>query len=75
MDYRRTGFPKFVAGPASSEPVLPVRFIYGNNEINANKANVEAAMNSLQETPYSKLRGKNSQWSKPWLLQGTSKPW
>ncbi len=75
MDFRRTGFPKLVAGPASSEPVLPVRFIYGNNEINANKDNVSAAIEALQETSHSKLRGKNSQWSKPWLLQGTNKPW
>ncbi|MFZ4261559.1 SusD/RagB family nutrient-binding outer membrane lipoprotein [Sphingobacterium sp. HJSM2_6] len=75
MDFRRTGFPQLVAGPASSEPVLPVRFIYGNNEINANKENVSAAIEALEETSHSKLRGKNSQWSKPWLLQGTNKPW
>lgn len=75
MDFRRTGFPKLVAGPASPETVLPVRFIYGNNEINANRENLEAAIEGLQETPYSKVRGKNSQWSKPWILQGTNKPW
>lgn len=75
MDFRRTGFPTLVAGPASAEPVLPVRFIYGNNELSANEANVSQAIQNLQETPYSNVRGKNSQWSKPWLLQGTNKPW
>jgi hypothetical protein len=32
-------------------------------------------LNKLEGTPYSGLRGKNSQWSKPWLVQGTGKPW
>lgn len=75
MDFRRTGFPALVAGPASAEPVLPLRFIYGNNELSANEANANAAIEGLQETPHSNIRGKNSQWSKPWLLQGTGKPW
>lgn len=75
MDFRRTGFPAFVAGPASAEPVLPVRFIYGNNELLANADNANEAIAKIQETAYSNARGKDSQWSKPWLLQGTSKPW
>lgn len=75
MDFRRTGFPALLPGPASAEPVLPVRFIYGNNELLANEANANAAIQKIQETPYSTLRGKDSQWSKNWLLQGTSKPW
>lgn len=75
MDFRRTGYPALVAGPASAEPVVPVRFIYGNNELLANQANANEAIDRIQETPYSKVRGKNSQWSKPWILQGTNKPW
>lgn len=75
MDFRRTGFPALVAGEASGEPVLPVRFIYGNNELSSNEANANAAINKLEETRYSNVRGKNSQWSKMWLLQGTGKPW
>lgn len=75
MDFRRTGYPAIVAGPAAAEAVVPVRFIYGNNELLTNEANANAAIDRIQETPYSNVRGKNSQWSKPWLLQGTSKPW
>ena len=75
MDFRRTGYPALIAGPGSAQPVLPVRFIYGNNELLANEDNANAAIANIQETPYSTVRGKNSQWSKPWLLQGTSKPW
>jgi hypothetical protein len=75
FDFRRTGFPALTAGPASPQPVLPVRFIYGNNELNFNSTSIDAALQSIQETPYSVSRGKNSQWSKPWIIQGTGKPW
>lgn len=76
FDWRRTGLPVLAApGNGSVQPVLPVRLIYGNNEINVNKANAEAAINRMSTTPYSTLRGKNSQWAKPWLLEGTGKPW
>ena len=73
MDYRRTGLPDLKAGPASAQPVLPVRFLYGNNELSYNRANTEAATNALEQTQYAIQ--KNSQWSKPWLLKGTNKPW
>lgn len=75
FDFRRTGLPALKAGPASSEPVLPVRFIYGDNELNVNSANADAAIARLEDNQYTSLRGKNSQWAKPWLLQGTGKPW
>ncbi len=75
FDYRRTGFPAFKAGQASAEPVLPVRFNYGDNEVNFNRNNSDAAINKLESTKHSGLRGKNSQWSKPWIIQGTGKPW
>lgn len=75
MDFRRLGLPMLKAGPASAEPVLPIRFVYGNNELTANEKNVNTAIDKLEETIYSNIRGKNSQWSKIWLLQGTPKPW
>ncbi|MDO1448970.1 SusD/RagB family nutrient-binding outer membrane lipoprotein [Rhodocytophaga aerolata] len=75
FDFRRTGYPELQAGPASPEPVLPVRFIYGDNEILLNANNSKNAIDKLQVTPHSGLRGKNSQWSKPWIIAGTNKPW
>ncbi|MGA0555227.1 SusD/RagB family nutrient-binding outer membrane lipoprotein [Larkinella sp. VNQ87] len=75
MDFRRTGLPALKAGPASAESVLPVRFIYGDNETNYNNANILSALTKLEENSYTKIRGKNSQWAKPWVIQGTGKPW
>lgn len=75
MDYRRTGLPVLQAGPASDEPVLPLRFIYGNAELLANENQVNTAIERLEETIHSLARGKNSQWAKPWIVQGTNKPW
>jgi hypothetical protein len=75
FDYRRTGLPSLKAGEASAEPVLPVRFNYGDNELNFNASNADQALGQLEVTPHSGLRGKNSQWSKPWIVQGTGKPW
>lgn len=78
FDFRRTGLPALKPGqrwigPAGSTPVLPVRFIYGQNEIDNNTSNFEDALTRLQQ-----LQGTtspNSQWSKPWIIQGTGKPW
>lgn len=75
FDYRRTGLPAFKTGPASSENALPLRFIYGDNETNYNNANALAALLRLEENAHTKVRGRNSQWAKPWLVQGTGKPW
>jgi hypothetical protein len=75
FDFRRTGFPELKPGPASPEPVLPVRFIYGGNEINFNNKEVTKAISRLEVTPYEGGRGANNQWSKPWIIQGTKKPW
>ncbi|MDO8966058.1 MAG: SusD/RagB family nutrient-binding outer membrane lipoprotein [Algoriphagus sp.] len=75
FDFRRTGFPELKPGPASPEPVLPVRFIYGGNEINFNNNEVTKAINRLEVTPYEGGRGANNQWSKTWITQGTNKPW
>lgn len=73
FDYRRTGLPDLQAGPASEQPYLPLRFIYGENEMNNNEANLQEALNRLE--PLSPSAGANSQWSKPWIVQGTGKPW
>ena len=74
FDYRRTGLPAFKVGPASPEPVMPLRFTYGNNEINFNATNVNKAIDAL-EVSYGSSRGKNNQWAKSWLIKGTGKPW
>lgn len=76
MDYRRLGLPDLQTGPDADEAALPIRFIYGDKELAGNKKNIDESIDrGLEETAYSKVRGKNSQWSKPWLLQGTGKPW
>src|SRR5690606_40605471 len=75
FDYRRTGLPDFQAGPAGKRAELPVRFYYMTDELRLNADNAERAMELLEVTNYSQADGENSAWSKPWLLQGTGKPW
>ena len=75
LDYRRTGLPALTVGPAAIRKVLPARFYYMLDERNLNKVNTEAAMSKLESTIYTEADGKNSAWSKPWVLQGTGKPW
>ncbi len=76
FDWRRTGLPVMgTPGDGSPQPVIPVRYPYGNNEINYNTANYEVGVARNEETSYSTVRSKNSQWSKPWIIQGTGKPW
>lgn len=70
FDWRRTGFPdigKNVQNGAMGEKI-PVRYIYGESELNYNAASTNTAISRL--TP-----ATNEQWSKMWLIQGTSKPW
>jgi hypothetical protein len=45
------------------------------DEIMLNEVNAEAALDNLETTGYTQAYGKNSAWSKQWLLQGTGKPW
>lgn len=76
FDWRRTGYPVLAGG--STAGVLPVRFYYELSERNQNANNANAAIDKLETTPYSSFGDaglKNSAWSKPWLLQGTGKPW
>ncbi len=75
FDFRRTGLPALKAGPAAKRAVLPLRFYYMQDELNINAANATAALEKLEMTNFSQSDNKNSAWSKPWLLQGTGKPW
>ncbi|MDF2475735.1 MAG: hypothetical protein K0S24_1218 [Sphingobacterium sp.] len=75
FDYRRTGYPKLKAGPAAIRTQLPVRVPYMQTEISVNQKNAEEALSRIEKTAYSQADNENSAWSKPWLLQGTGKPW
>src|SRR5665213_3400845 len=81
FDFRRTGYPALISGPIAKGPVLPVRLYYMLDERNLNAANTMAAENNLETTTYSGYGAdatngfKNSAWSKPWISQGTGKPW
>lgn len=81
FDFRRTGYPAIVSGPNAKGPVLPIRFYYMLDERNLNPANIKTAEGNLEVTTYSGYGDdatngyKNSAWSKPWVCQGTGKPW
>lgn len=79
FDWRRTGYPE-LHGVVNRTvaPELPLRFYYPIEERNLNGTNVEAANQKLESTNYSNLGGngtQNSPWSRPWIIQGTGKPW
>lgn len=76
FDWRRTGYPQLTG--ATQQGVLPVRFYYPLEERNLNTTNVNAAIQRLENTPYDDpflSNGKNGIWTKPWVIQGTGKPW
>lgn len=76
MDWRRTGFPRLEG--ASFAPVVPVRFYYPLAERDRNNENLQSALKNLEQTQYSPFGedgAVNSIWSKPWIIQGTGKPW
>lgn len=75
FDFRRTGLPALKAGPAAKRQALPVRFYYMQDELNINSTNAKVAVDKLEVTSFSQADNKNSAWSKPWLIQGTGKPW
>lgn len=76
LDYRRTGLPELtLSTEVARAPVPALRFGYGSDELNNNTENVNAAIERLEITQYSGALGKNSVYSKPWLLQGTNNPW
>lgn len=76
LDYRRTGLPELTLSTVVARaPVPALRFGYGDDELNNNTENVNAAIDRLETTEYSGAIGKNSVYSKPWVLQGTGNPW
>ncbi|SIN80679.1 Starch-binding associating with outer membrane [Algoriphagus halophilus] len=74
-DYKRTGYPMLETGPQSPQPRVALRFQYGNDEYNNNAESITGALDRLELTEYSGGFGKDSQWSKSWLYQGSSIPW
>lgn len=75
LDWRRTGLPDLKAGPYAREDVMPLRFIYPEDEINTNTANYIEAASSLEETPYSTTDPNDSPYARPWIVQGVPTPW
>lgn len=79
MDWRRTGLPDLKPGPFARAEVIPVRFVYPDNDRNFNSQNYNAALESLETTEYTDaVPGyveNDTPWSKPWILQGVTEPW
>ncbi|MBM1105138.1 SusD/RagB family nutrient-binding outer membrane lipoprotein [Aurantibacter crassamenti] len=75
LDWRRTGLPELNAGPFAREDVMPLRFIYPSDEIDNNGANYATGASTLEETAYSSTDPDDSPYSRPWIVQGVSKPW
>lgn len=74
-DWRRTGFPTLTIGTKGVRDAPPIRFQYGSSEIASNADNYDAAVEGLEETAFTATDGKDSAWSKIWLLKGTNKPY
>lgn len=76
FDYRRTALPALpIDYPTGAlYPAIPVRFKYPREESRNNTKHYDEAIRRLEETSYSDL-GYDDHYSKPWLLQGTGKPW
>lgn len=78
FDWRRTGYPELKAGSAAFYgPDLPVRFIYPTPNLDPNYLpNYQAALGRLETTTRIPAgQSVDHHYAKPWLLQGTSKPW
>ncbi len=69
FDYRRTGLPALQPGTVVKRDALPLRFYYSIDEMDYNPEHTEAAIDLLEETEFSAEDGKNSAWSKMWILQ------
>lgn len=74
-DWRRTGLPNLTIGPIATRDAMPLRAMYGNNEKNRNNTNYLNAIEGLEETGFTAQDGKDSAWSKFWLIQGTGNPY
>ncbi|MGV8096614.1 MAG: SusD/RagB family nutrient-binding outer membrane lipoprotein [Mangrovibacterium sp.] len=68
-DWRRTGLPELAFGPRGRRNAMPLRFRYDANEKNRNSDNYNEAIGNLVETAFTGQDGKDSSWSKMWLLQ------
>ena len=68
-DWRRTGYPHVNGWSKGEREAMPLRVEYDSNEISRNADNYEAAKNNLVETEFTAQDGKDSAWSKFWLLQ------
>lgn len=68
-DWRRTGFPVLTVGPKGLREAMPLRYEYGATEKARNNTNYLSAISSLVETSATAQDGKDSSWSKFWLLQ------
>lgn len=68
-DWRRTGYPAITSNILNGlkGQKIPLRYIYGNSELNYNSENTKTAISRLEPK-------ENDQWSKMWLLQGTNTP-
>ena len=75
FDYRRTGLPALQPGTIVKRDALPLRFYYSVDEMNYNAENTDMAIEQLETTVFSAEDGKNSAWSKCWVLQGTGLPY
>jgi hypothetical protein len=78
INWRRTGFPALKTGPAAQfGAAIPVRFVYpiANADVKY-LVNYNAAVNKLEPTSFVPTgQSKDHQYSKMWLLKGTSAPW
>ena len=79
LDWRRTGLPDLQTGPFAKSTVIPVRFVYPTSNSTLNRDNYYSALNSLESTSHTNdVPGyieNDTPWSKPWVLQGVTKPW
>lgn len=74
-DWRRTGYPTLTIGTKGVRNAMPIRYQYGSSEIARNGDNYDTAVEGLEETTFTATDGKDSAWSKIWLLKGTNKPY
>ncbi len=68
-DWRRTGFPTLTVGLKGEREAMPLRYQYGSSEKASNADNYNAAIGNLVETAFTAQDGKDSSWSKFWLLK------
>ncbi|MDR2139055.1 MAG: SusD/RagB family nutrient-binding outer membrane lipoprotein [Tannerella sp.] len=78
FDWRRTGYPHLpVRYPeAALKSVVPVRYMYPEVENRYNTAHYNEAVGRLERTEHLISASKvDDPFAKPWIIQGTGKPW